>query len=68
VLCLYVLHDPLRIGLFNLLDAATVDWLFAADTLTLSLFFDGCFAVVAALADTLPLMSLRDPPHAGAAK
>jgi hypothetical protein len=53
---------PLRIGLFSLLGVAKVAWFFVADTLLLSLFFDGCFAIVVARTDTLSLMSLQAPP------
>jgi len=50
-LCLRVLQASLRNGLFSLLGVATVALFFAADALPLSLFFDGCFAVVATRAD-----------------
>jgi hypothetical protein len=60
-----VLQARLRNGLSSLLGIAVIDWFFAADTLLLSLFFDGHFAVVAVRADTLLPMSLRAPPHAG---
>jgi hypothetical protein len=45
-----------------------VVWFLAVDTLPLSLFFDGCFAVVAARVDTLLPTSLQAPPQAVAAE
>jgi len=58
-----VLQTPLRIGLSNLLGVAIVVYLFAVDTLPLSLYFDGCFVVVAAWQILCHLRHLRIPAH-----
>jgi hypothetical protein len=57
-----VLQLTLRIGVSNP-GVAAVIWFFAADAWPLALS-DGCFAVTAPMADTLPPMLLQ-PPHLG---